>query len=168
MLKKVVFSLFLGLAAQAYGQTPNYQTYSLFVYSFTRFVQWPPEESNGDFEIAVLGESPILAELKSMADKKKVAGRNIRVTKINSLTDYKKSQMLYLSQDWLARYPEVATRVGDAPVLLVTELGAGANKGSINFINNKEGKVGFELNQASLAKHRLKASAELTRLAIIN
>ncbi len=138
------------------------------MYSFTKFVQWPPDVSNGDFEITVLGESPVFSELKTMAEKKKIGSRPIHVTKINSLSEFTKSHILFVSPDWQAKYPDVVAKVGDAPVLLVTELAPANNKGSINFVNNKEGRLAFELNTVDMAKHHLKASAELTRLAILN
>ncbi len=166
--KNLISCALVLLVGASYGQTQNYQTYTLFMYSFTKFVQWPPEDNNGDFEIAVLGESPILSELKTMAEKKRGGSRPIHITKINALSEYKKSHIIFVSPDWSAKYPEVVTKIGDAPVLLVTEQATGANKGAVNFVNNKEGRLAFELNQTDLAKHHLKASAELTRLAITN
>jgi hypothetical protein len=154
------------MSVAASGQTQGYQTHTLFMYSFTRFIQWPPEESEGDFEIAVLGDSPIFSELKVMAERKRAGNRVIRISKINSMGEYKKSHILYIGPDWSSKYQDVAAKIGDNPVLLVTELAASPNKGSINFVNNKEGKLAFELNKPSIEKHKLKVSAELTRLAI--
>jgi hypothetical protein len=62
----------------------------------------------------------------------------------------------------------MSAKIGDTPVLLVTEQATAANKGGVNFINNKDGKLGFELNKPSIETHRLKVSAELTRLATSN
>jgi hypothetical protein len=168
-MKRIILQYaFILLALAAYGQSQSYQTHTLFMYSFTRFVQWPPEESQGDFEIVVLGESPILSELKVMAERKKAGSRVIHVSKIGSMAEYKKSHILYVGTDWSAKYPEVAAKIGENPVLLVTEQAATANKGCINFVNNKDGKLSFELNRPSIDKHRLKVSAELSRLAITN
>lgn len=168
-MKRIVllFTLIL-LAVASRGQTQSYQTHTLFMYSFTRFVQWPPEDSQGDFEIVVLGDSPILTELKVMAEKKKAGSRVIHVSKIGSITEYRKSHILYVGTDWSSKYPEVAAKIGEDPVLLVTEQAAAANKGCINFVNNKDGKLSFELNRPSIEKHHLKVSAELSRLAITN
>jgi len=168
MKRIVLLYVFILLAVAAFSQTQNYQTHTLFMYSFTRFIQWPPEESQGDFEIVVLGESPILTELKVMAERKKAGSRVIHVSKISSLAEYKKSHILYMGTDWTSKFPEVAAKLGEDPVLLVTEQAAPANKGCINFVNNKEGKLSFELNKPSIDKHKLKVSAELSRLAVTN
>ena len=168
MKRTVLLNLITLFAVAAFGQTQSYQTHTLFMYSFTRFVQWPPEESQGDFEIVVLGESPILSELKVMAEKKKAGSRIIHVSKISSMAEYKKSHILYMGTDWTSKFPEVASKIGEDPVLLVTEQAAAANKGCINFVNNKDGKLSFELNRPSIDKHKLKVSAELSRLAVTN
>jgi len=168
MKRIVLLCAFALLTIASFGQGQSYQTHTLFMYSFTRFIQWPPEDSQGDFEIVVLGESPILSELRVMAERKKAGSRIIHVSKINSLAEYKKSHILYIGTDWSSKFPEVAAKIGDEPVLLVTEQASAPNKGGVNFVNNKEGKLSFELNRPSLDKHRLKVSAELTRLAVTN
>ena len=168
MKRILLLYAFVLLTVAVFGQSQSYQTHTLFMYSFTRFVQWPPEESQGDFEIVVLGESPILSELKVMAEKKKAGSRTIHVSKINSMAEYKKSHILYVGTDWSSKYQEVATKIGENPVLLVTEQATPANKGAINFVNNKDGKLAFELNKPAIEKHKLKVSAELSRLAITN
>ena len=59
---------------------------------------------------------------------------------------------------------------GESPstvILVVTEEnGLGAKGSNINFIM-REGKLAFELNQATLNKQNLKVSNELSRLAIL-
>lgn len=167
-MKKILFgAVFFVVSAPSFGQSQNYQTHTLFMYGFMKYVQWPAEDAQGDFEIAVLGDSPILAELKLMAEKKKLGTRSIRVTKVASIDEVKKSHILYVSPAFNARYGEVASKVGDQAVLLITELAPAASKGCINFVN-KDGKLAFEMNQASLTKQHLKASNELIRMAITN
>jgi hypothetical protein len=166
MKRIVLLYAFALLTVAVSAQQQGYQTHTLFMYSFTRFIQWPPEESQGDFEIVVLGESPILSELKLMAERKRAGSRVIHVSKINSLAEFKKGHILYVSPDWSPRYQEVSAKIGDEPVLLVTEQAAAPNKGNVNFVNNKDGKLAFELNKAAIEKHKLKVSAELSRLAI--
>ena len=168
-MKKVVglFGLVF-FATIGVAQSPTFM-YSVYMNGFMKYVQWPAEENQGDFEIAVLGESPVFAELKLMSEKKKMGGtRSIHVTKINSMDEYKKSHIIYVTPNWTAKYSEINAKIGEAPVLLVTDQAGGANKGCVNFINNKEGKLAFEINQEQMTKHKLRAASELMRLAIVN
>jgi hypothetical protein len=62
---------------------------------------------------------------------------------------------------------EVIAKVNSQPILVVTEEnGLGVKGSNINFIM-REGKLAFELNQATLNKQNLKVSNELSRLAIL-
>jgi len=166
MRKVPLIALFLAVSfLPAFSQ--NYKMHSVFIYSFTRYVQWPDAYNQGDFEIMVLGESPIVAELKALASAKKVGDRNIKVTKIQSPAQIKKCNMLFVPADKAAQITEILDKVNSQPILIVTEeQGLGLKGSDINFIN-KDGKLAFELNQAAVTRQGLKVSNELTRLAIL-
>lgn len=155
------------LLAVMWANAQNYQLHSVFMYSFTRYIQWPAEVSEGDFEISVLGDSPILQELKTLAEKKKVGERAIRVTQANSLVQVKKCHILFVPESKSGQLGEILGKLGNSPTLVVTEQpGLGAKGSGINFIQ-KDGKLAFELNTGTLTKQKLKTAAELTRWAIL-
>lgn len=165
MKKASILTFVLGLSMV--GLSQNYQTQSVFIFSFTRYIQWPEDRNTGDFEILVLGDTPLMAELKTMSDKKRVGDRPIKVTKISSAAEFKKCHILFIPSDKSPLLPEILAKVADQPVLIVTEQNGLCQKGSgINFIQ-KEGRMAFEMNQASLNSRKLKAAIELSRLAII-
>jgi hypothetical protein len=141
--------------------------HSVFVYSFTRYVIWPETYNSGDFEIMVLGDSPIIDELKAMAQSKKVGDRPIKITRIASPAEIKKCNMLFISAGKTELIPEVMEKVNVQSILVISEEAGAAQKGSdINFIV-KDGKLAFELNQASVNRQGLRVSNELSRLAIL-
>jgi hypothetical protein len=145
----------------------NYKMHSVFVYSFTRYVIWPETYNSGEFEIMVLGDSPIIEELKTMAQSKKVGDRPIKITKIASPAEIKKCNMLFVSAGKTALIPEVMEKINAQSILVISEEVGAAQKGSdINFIV-KDGKLAFELNQASVNRQGLRVSNELSRLAIL-
>ncbi len=166
-MKKVMFSILTLLFSFA-GFAQNYQTQSVFIYSFTRYIQWPEGRNTGDFEILVLGDSPLLPELQLMAEKKKVGGdRPIKVSKISSPQEFKKCHILFIPADKSSFLPEVLVKAADQSILIVTEQpGMGLKGSTINFVQ-REGKMAFEMNQASMNSRKLKAAIELSRLAII-
>jgi hypothetical protein len=164
-MKKYLVLIYLFTNSLAFSQ--NYQLHSVFIYSFTRYVQWPDDYNQGDFEIMVLGDSPILEELKKLAQAKKVGDRSIRVIRITSPSEIKKCNILFLPADKSGQLTDVLTKIGSASILLATEQpGLGSKGSAINFIT-KDGKLAFEMNQAVMNKQKLKASNELTRLAIV-
>jgi hypothetical protein len=130
-------------------------------------VQWPETYNGGDFEILVLGDSPIVEELKSMAQVKKVGDRTIKITKINSPAEIRKCNILFVPSGKSSQITEVLGKVTTQSILVVTEEpGLGAKGSNVNFIT-KDGKLAFELNQGAATKQGLKVSNELSRLAIL-
>jgi hypothetical protein len=159
----ILFSLFFTLT---HAQSHKYQ--SVFIYTFTKYVIWPADYSQGDFEIMVLGETEIMPDLLEMAKAKKVDGtRTIKVTKIKSVSDIKKCHILFVSSSESKKINDILAKISNQPTLVVTdEPGLGAKGSNINFVLI-DGKLKFELNQTALSKQSLKVSNELTRLAIL-
>jgi hypothetical protein len=131
-----------------------------------------PDTSNGrkliimgTLKFLVVGESPLVDELKTLAQNKKVGDRPIKIVKISGVAEIRKCSMIFLPAERSNELPEVLKRVKDQSILVMTEqAGLGMQGSCINFIT-KEGKLAFELNQSALIKQNLKASTELTRLA---
>lgn len=162
LLVVIFFALgFEGASAQ------TYKMHTVFIFSFTRYIQWPDAYGAGDFEIMVLGDSPIVEELKSMAQLKKVGDRNIKVTKISAPSEIRKCNILFVPASKSAQITEVLGKVTSQSILVITEEpGLGAKGSNVNFIT-KDGKLAFELNQGAATRQGLKVSNELSRLAIL-
>jgi hypothetical protein len=165
-MRKCVFGVLLAIVTCSHLYAQNHKLESVFIYSFTRYVIWPESHNQGDFEILVLGEAPIVDELRKMAAAKKVGERNIRVTQINTLDEIKKCNILFIPSSKSPEFTDVVTKINTQPILIITdEPGLGMKGSDINFIV-KDGKLRFELNQAAVARQNLKVANELSRLAI--
>lgn len=159
----VIFSAFSSIS----GIAQSYKMHTVFIFSFTRYIQWPETHNGGDFEILVLGDSPIIEELKSMAQSKKVGDRTIKVTKINAVSEIRKCNILFIPTAKSLQIGEILAKITTQPILVVTEeQGLGAKGSNVNFVI-KDGKLAFELNQTATLKQGLKVSNELSRLAIL-
>ena len=149
------------------GMAQSYKMHTVFIFSFTRYIQWPDAYNGGDFEILVLGDSPIVDELKSMAQVKKVGDRAIKVTKINNASEIRKCNILFIPAAKSPQIAEVLAKITTQSILVVSEeQGLGAKGSNVNFVT-KDGKLAFELNQGATTKQGLKVSNELSRLAIL-
>ena len=155
------------LAHSVLAQTSSYKLHPVFIFSFTRYIQWPDGYNTGDFEIKVLGDSPIVEELNAMAKVKKAGDRTIKVTKIKTTGEIGQCNILFVPQAQSESVADALQKLGTKPTLIITEEPGMGGKGSdINFIS-RDGKLAFELNQAGVNKKGLKVSTELTRLAIL-
>lgn len=166
MRKCVSLSIFV-LAFALIGNAQNYGLHSVYIYSFTKYIQWPDEMSQGDFEIYVLGDSPILPLLRKMEELKKVGDRNIKVIQVNSPSEIKKCNILFVPSSKSSQWDEIMNVVNNQSILMITEEPGMGQKGShINFLM-KDGKLVFELNQAATSKKNLKVSNQLLTVAIL-
>jgi hypothetical protein len=72
------------LLTKGFSQTADYKFHSVFIYNFTKYIQWPATQQSGDFVIAVMGNSPVFDELSKITANKTVGTQKIVVKKFNS------------------------------------------------------------------------------------
>jgi hypothetical protein len=165
-MRKTVLLALMALSSFI-SHAQNYNLHTVFIFSFTRYVIWPEAYNDGEFEILVLGESPMYEALQKMAEVKKVGNRSIKVSKISNPSEIRKCNILFVPASKSAEFSDVISKVSNQSILIITEEPGLGSKGSdINFIM-KEGKLAFELNQSAVSKQNLKVANELSRLAIL-
>ncbi|WP_313981491.1 YfiR family protein [Xanthocytophaga flavus] len=156
--------MLLALPSKLWAQENDYRIHAVFLYNFTKYVQWPSAGQSGDFVIGVVGNSSIYDELVKITNGKMAGTQKIVVTKFKSADAITNCQMLFVSSQ--VNFENVQSKLAGKPVLVITEKPGLAQKGSnINFVI-KENKWRFELNENSTRQAGLKVSAELSKLAI--
>ncbi len=165
-MKKILLSLVLaaGISGAAKAQDVDYRIHSVFLYNFTKYVQWPAAAQSGDFVIGVVGDSPIYAELMRVTNGKMAGTQKIVVKKFKPSDAVDGCHMLFVPSD--ANFDKVQAKVAGKPVLVITEKAGLAQKGSsINFVV-RDNKWRFELNENATRSAGLKVASELSKLAI--
>lgn len=145
----------------------NARIKSVFIYNFTRYIEWPVDYQTGNFIINMYGNNPaMLAELNAMAKTKTVGTQKIEIRNTTSLDGIGKSNILYVTPDVTTPLNDILAKIKGKSTLLVTEKPGLAKQGSaINFIV-VESRQKFELNKANAEKYNLKVSAQLVTLSI--
>lgn len=143
----------------------NAKIKAVFIYNFTKYIEWPQAYKEGEFTIGIVGETPLYSELIKMTETKKVANQTLEVKKFSSSNDVTKCHILYVSKDKSQSLTDIIKKVKNNSTLLVTEESGLADKGSgINFII-KDNRQKFELNKSNVEKYKLKVSSNLEALA---
>jgi hypothetical protein len=164
-VRNMLILLALLFSASGFSQTNDYRFHSVFIYNFTKYIQWPPAQQTGDFVIAVVGNSPVYDELEKITINKMVGNQKIVVKKYRSVGEIDNCQILYVPGN--ASFDAVYEKIKGKPVLMITEKTGLAQKGSgINFIM-QDSKWKFELNESATQHAGLKVSKELSKLAIL-
>ncbi len=164
-LSLVLIGVLSGLSFRAVSQADDYKFHSLFIYNFTKYIQWPT--SSGDFVIGVVGRSEITQKLEEMAQARTVGSQRIVIRSFPSAAAVDGCQMLFIPNSQSKALEELKDRAKKNNTLIITETPGLASKGSnINFVM-KEGKWKFELNKQATEEAGIKVSSELAKLAIV-
>lgn len=171
MQKKInlllVLAILLISSAASHAQT-DVRMQSVFIYNFTRLIAWPAEYQNGDFVIAVYGNSTMIKEIEAMAQGKRAGSQDIVAKSFSSTEDIGKCHILYVPTNQSRKIEEIVTtlKAKNINALVVTDnRNAITNGAVINFtvIDNRQR---FELSQENARAMGLNPGSEISRLAI--
>lgn len=145
----------------------DYRFHSVFMYNFTKYIQWPSSAQTGDFVIGVIGNCLIQGELEKMAINKSVGSQKIVVKKFKNVSELTSCQMLFIPSADSRDFEAALEKLKGKPTLILTEKNGLGQKGSgINFVL-VDGRWRFELNENATESAGLKVSKELSKLAIL-
>ena len=164
-------SLFFFASAQNTGpkEDTNSKLKAVFLYSFSKYVDWPEDYKKGSFIITVLGNNAsLIQELGKMAENQnKSALQPITIKSVSSPNSIEKSHIIFIPFENSALLGEVLNKVKGQNTLIVTEKPGLARQGAaINFVV-KENKQLFELNKLNAERNKLKLNANLYSVAIL-
>ncbi len=166
-MKKILlflfFTSFLGLQST---EAQNEKFKALFMYNFTKYLEWPSNKNDGDFIITVVGESPIVKELNIIAQKKQIGFQNLKVEQVHSASEISSSHIVYVSSESTNMLNAVLSRLSKQNTLLITDKKGLIGKGAgINYIV-QGGKQKFEISESNIASSGIKVGTTLLSLGI--
>ena len=157
---------FMGKPTRAFSQDVDYKSYTLFLYNFMKYIEWP--DKSGDFVIGVVGDSKVTEELMLLAEKKKVGGRNILVKTVSNTEEALLCNMIYVPSSKTNMLKAIAEKVRGKPVLIVGEREGLARKGAgISFVVEDDDVLKFDINKSVLDSQSLKIANLLMQLGIL-
>ncbi|MDX2196772.1 MAG: YfiR family protein [Cytophagales bacterium] len=163
----IILMMTLWYCQKSQAQDVNYKVHAMFMYHFTKYLDWPESKKTGDFVIGVYGNSDISKELESIAAAKKAGTQNIIVKKLSSASEATGCHIVFVSGSKSSDVNDLCNALSGKPTLVVTEKNGLCKKGSgINFILVDD-KLRFEINKNAIESNSLKVSTELQKLGIL-
>ena len=165
-MKKLTFLLLTGfiitnLSAQM--TIPNAQ--AMFIYNFSKLVEWPANYKTGPFVIGVLGNATIISELETFTSGKMVGAQNIVVEMYKEVADIGKCNMLFVTYGKTKFLSEVKSTLANKSTLIITERNGALDEGAaINFLVIGD-RLKFEFSPSNTTKAGVKYSTKLTEMA---
>jgi len=141
---------------------------ALYLYNFTKYIDWPEEHKKGDFVIGVVGNNQVYSELVQIAEGKPVGNQTIVVKNFRSIDEVTGCHILYLSENLSRRVDQALSRITgqSAPLVVTQQEGATFHGAAINFVIRNE-TMKFELKKVNATKFGLRLHSRLDNLAIV-
>jgi hypothetical protein len=166
-MKKVVITwIALIYMMSAFGQTSIPKAQSLFIYNFSRLIEWPANARTGDFVIGIFGSSgEIGTELLAYMKGKKVGAQEIQIKVFKSTAEIQGCHILFIPFSKTKQLTEVVASLNGKNTLIITEKSGALNEGAaINFVILDD-KMKFEIKAENAARYGIKFSAKLQEMA---
>jgi hypothetical protein len=161
-------SLLLGvlflLMNSARAQEEKYIT--LYVYNFTKYIEWPDEYQSGDFVIDVLGHNSVYESLRDMLSEKSRGKQTFVVNHPATVDEINPDCNILFVGHWRSKeIADALNRVGDTGTLVVSEKTGMLKQGADINLVIKNQKILYEMKKSSLTNRGLSYSVDLTSLA---
>jgi hypothetical protein len=167
LLLRFSLLLFIFFLSSAVSFAQEYTYHKVYIYNFTKYIQWPVDKQKGEFIIGVYGKSSMTKELETMAANRLVGSQKIVVKQIDGITEAADCHVLFIPSSKSSNLSALKSQLDGKSILFITEKNGMAKEGSdINFIL-VDGKLKYEMNKASLEKSGLKVMPDLVKLAIL-
>jgi hypothetical protein len=161
-------SLLVGMVflfmSSARAQEEKYIT--LYLYNFTKHIEWPDEYQGGDFVIEVLGHNSVYVALQDMLSEKSRGKQTFVVNHPSSVDQINPDCNILFVGHWRSKdIANALNRVGDKGTLVVSEKAGMLEQGADINLVIKNQKILYEMKKSSLTSRGLSYSVDLTSLA---
>src|SRR5688572_10393717 len=165
---KLIVAAALFLSGSAFGQDrPVHEVYSMMVFNFTKYVQWPDHTATGEFIIGVIGNPDIFNTLNAWYGGKPRGNKTYVIKSFKSSADVSDCHVLFVDKTKSGEFENINDKLKGKGTLIITDKQGLGEKGSgINF-KTVDNKLRFELNQKALEASNLKVSGALSSMAIL-
>lgn len=163
-----LLALLVAVATGAGAQPSEDEVKAAFLYSFTKFVEWPERSlgpADAPFAFCMLGESPLGEPLEEAVLGKRVRGRPAVVRRTSELDELGECGILFVGRSEAGRVPEIVAALRDRPVLTVGDHQGFVGTGGMVELVLRERRVQFRIDQSAAARAGLTVSAKLLGLA---
>ncbi len=158
-------------AADAQTAVPTeYQVKAVFIYNFSRFVDWPSgvfTAPNEPFVIGVLGSDPFGSRLDEAVRGEQVDQHPLIVRRFSDVTQIGDCRILFIDRSEDAHLGQILTTLDHHSVLTVSDLDDASARGVMIQLATQDSHVRLRINVDSARAAGLTISSNLLRLAQI-
>jgi len=146
---------------------PMHEVYSMMVFNFVKYVQWPAGDNSKEFVIGVVGNNDIYNTLNTWYAGKAKGTKTYVIKKFNNAAEVTDCQVVFIDRSKSGEFEAVNNKVKGKGTLVVTDRNGLGSKGSCINFKTVDDKLRFELNQQAIEASNLKVAGALTSMAIL-
>jgi hypothetical protein len=167
-VKAAIVAVVLMMSSAAMAQErPLHEVYSMMVFNFVKYVQWPVDDSSKEFVIGVVGNNEIYTTLNAWYAGKPKGSKTYVIKKFKDASEITDCQVIFIDRTKSNDFDAINNKVKGKGTLIVTDRnGLGAKGSCINF-KTVDDKLKFELNQHAIEASNLKVATTLSSMAIL-
>jgi len=166
--KVVLAGLVMMVSSAAFSQErPLHEVYSMMVFNFVKYVQWPANDNGKEFVIGVVGNTEIYNTLTTWYGGKAKGTKTYVIKKFNNASEVTDCQVIFIDKTKSNEFDAVNNKVRGKGTLVVTDRNGLGSRGSCINFKTENDKLRFELNQQAIEASNLKVAGSLTSMAIL-
>jgi hypothetical protein len=148
----------------------EYQVKAVFVYNFSRFVEWPPQAFTAPdepFVIGILGGDPFGARLDEAVRGERIDQHPLLVRRFRNLGEIGDCRILYIDRSESAQLQQILAALDHRNTLTVSDLEGSSQHGVMIQFATENNRIRLRINVASARASGLTISSKLLRSADI-
>ena len=160
----------LALPSAALAQTPLEATVkAAYIYRFLEYVAWPAQAFKAPDEPIVIGTThndEVTGELARIVAERTVQNRKLSLVVVKQLERDVPVHVLYIPAGDAPRLAKAAEMARQRPILIITDVSDGLEKGAtINFVHSED-RIKFEVSLEAANRAGLTISSRLLAVAM--
>jgi hypothetical protein len=150
--------------------TTESQVEAVFVYNFSRFVEWPPQAfsaADGPFIIGILGSDPFGGRLDEAVHGEQINGHALEIRHFRSVSEIGNCQILFIDRSQGGEIRNILNTLDHRSILTVSTLEDSTKYGVMVQFATENNRVRLRINVDSAKAAGLTISSKLLRPAEI-
>ena len=146
------------------------QVQAVFLYNFSRFVEWPAQAfaaATDPFVIGIVGSDPFGARLDEAVRNEQIGGHPLTVRRFRSAADVENCQILFIDRSEMGRLEQILSTLDHHSTLTVSAADGAAQRGVMIQFANENSRIKLRINVDSARSAGLIISSKLLRPADI-
>lgn len=158
------------LAGDASAALSEHRLKAVFLFNFSKFVEWPPSAftaADAPFVIGVFGRDPFGSDLDDVVRGETVNGRRLQIQRVQTVQDAAACQILFIPESERANLDEILAALTRSNTLTVSDLDGAARSGAMIRLVTDHDKIRLRINVESARAAGLTISSKLLRASEI-